>query len=158
TGESLDDELAPLTRTGSILGTPAYMAPEQQRYGAAEPRSDQFSYCASLFAGLFGVLPFGAGPRLGAAEIASIPRHSRVPQRIRRAIARGLAERPEARWPSMDALRGALERPRRGQPVQLVGAALAGAAVAGLVALGVVRSQPQHARDVEVPHGDAGDP
>ncbi|MBZ5708921.1 WD40 repeat domain-containing serine/threonine protein kinase [Nannocystis pusilla] len=149
-GESLDDELEPLTRTGSILGTPAYMAPEQQRYGAAEPRSDQFSFCVALFEGLFGLRPFGSVPRFGQVEIAPIPRNSRVPPRIRRAIARGLSEKPDARWPTMDDLLAALQPPRRfarepgagrGRTVLIAGGAAA--AAAGLVALGVSLAQPE---------------
>ncbi|HEY8375563.1 MAG TPA: protein kinase, partial [Nannocystis sp.] len=134
-----DDDLAPLTRTGSILGTPAYMAPEQQRWGAAEPRSDQFSFCVALFEALFGRRPFGTLPRPGAFEIAPIPRDSPVPARIRRAIARGLAEKPEARWPTMDDLLAALQQPERPLSTSFVAGAGVGALVVGLVAFGLFR-------------------
>ncbi|MDC0719246.1 protein kinase domain-containing protein [Nannocystis bainbridge] len=149
-GEALDDELMPLTRTGSILGTPAYMAPEQQRTGNAEPRSDQFSFCVALFEGLFGLRPFGSVPRFGQVEIAPIPRESRVPLRIRRAIFRGLSEKPDARWPGMDDLLAALQAPRRfvggpedgrARPWLLAGGVTL--AAAGLVALGVSLAQPE---------------
>ncbi|MFY0542219.1 WD40 repeat domain-containing serine/threonine protein kinase [Nannocystis pusilla] len=148
-GEALDDELMPLTRTGSILGTPAYMAPEQQRTGNAEPRSDQFSFCVALFEGLFGLRPFGSLPRFGQVEIAPIPRESRVPLRVRRAIIRGLSEKPAERWPTMEELLAALQPRRRfsesPEPVPARTWLIAGGAAAtaaGLVALGVSLAQP----------------
>src|SRR5690606_24012682 len=118
--------------------------PEQQRLGAAEARSDQFSFCVALFEGVFGLRPFAAIPRFGPVEIAPIPRDSRVPARLRRAITRGLAEAPEARWPTMDALLAALQAPRRfglgalSRTTTIVGAAVGGAVVAGLFVLAVV--------------------
>ncbi|MFZ6183456.1 protein kinase domain-containing protein [Nannocystis pusilla] len=149
-GEALDDELMPLTRTGSILGTPAYMAPEQQRTGNAEPRSDQFSFCVALFEGLFGLRPFGSLPRFGQVEIAPIPRESRVPLRVRRAIIRGLSEKPAERWPTMEELLAALQPRRRfaenPEPVPIRTWLIAGGAAAtaaGLVALGVSLAQPE---------------
>ncbi len=57
-------ELAsPLTEWGAVLGTPAYMAPEQIRGIAADARSDQFSFCVALYEALYGERPFGKGPR-----------------------------------------------------------------------------------------------
>ena len=49
---------APLTRTGAIMGTPAYMAPEQHEGRPATAQSDQFSFCVSLHEGLYGLHPF----------------------------------------------------------------------------------------------------
>src|SRR3954470_6391361 len=63
-----------LTQTGSVLGTPAYMAPEQHDGKPADALSDQFSFCVSLYESLHGRRPF---PGLNAAEIAAAVRSSR---------------------------------------------------------------------------------
>src|SRR5262249_57089051 len=50
-----------LTRPGGVVGTPGYMAPEQQR-GIADQRSDQYSFCVALFEALHGHLPSAPPP------------------------------------------------------------------------------------------------
>jgi eukaryotic-like serine/threonine-protein kinase len=107
---------SPLTQWGMILGTPAYMAPEQLRGEAADARSDQFSFCVSLYEALYGERPFaGDGPRqIGEAvargEIRGEPARTRVPGRLRAALLRGLSSDPERRYPSMEELLHELER------------------------------------------------
>ncbi len=107
--------LADASATGRVLGTPAYMAPEQHE-GRADARSDQFAFCVSLWEALHGERPFrGESPlqilraQVGQ-HIAPPPASSRVPAWIRRVLARGLAHDPAQRWPSMAALLGALDR------------------------------------------------
>ena len=93
----------PLTRTGAVVGTPAYMAPEQFRGAPIDARSDLFSFCVTLHEALYGERPF-AGDNLADLEravqtgaVRSPPDSARVPTHIQRALARGLAVRPDDR-------------------------------------------------------------
>src|SRR5438067_7288574 len=112
------------SETGTAVeGTPGYMSPEQALGAAADARADQFAYCVSLHQALTGLLPGAQGQ----------PRP--VPRAVRRILERGLDRRPEARYPSMDALLADLARARRGRT--RVWLALAGAAaMAGVAAAG----------------------
>ena len=113
---SIDDPGRGLTMTGTVLGTPAYMAPEQFRGATASDRSDQFSFCVAVYEALYGYRPFREDSfttlleELDAGRIAARPRDSDVPQRIHTVLLRGLAVDPAARWPSMRELLAALER------------------------------------------------
>ena len=105
-----------LTRTGALLGTPAYMAPELLSGVAATAASDQFSFCVALWEQLYGERPF-VGESLVelALEISkgrprTPPRGTATPRWIRRICERGMAEDPNHRWPSLDVLLRELER------------------------------------------------
>ena len=109
-------EVVPLTKTGAIMGTPAYMAPEQHMGLATDPRTDQFSFCVSLFEALYGFRPF-AGQTLGElrrnvlnGNVEPAPRYTEVPPRIRKSLLRGLLVDPAARYETMGELLAELER------------------------------------------------
>ena len=143
-----------LTATGSWVGTPAYMAPEQWNGGTIAPATDQFAFCVALWEALAGKRPYRgetiealrtavtAGPdKLGAADI---------PMRLRGVLKRGLDPDPAKRWPSMTALIAAL-RPDR-KKLYVWAAAVAGAALStSVVVLALTRGERQpaadHARD-----------
>ncbi|MCY1054088.1 serine/threonine-protein kinase [Nannocystis sp. SCPEA4] len=125
-----------VTRTGALIGTPAYMSPEQHLGRPADALSDQFSFCVALWQALYGVRPF-TGTRLSAlafqimkGKVEAPPAGAQVPKWLRKIVARGLALDPEDRHPSMRALLDALARER--------GLGRRGAwALAGLAGLGL---------------------
>jgi tetratricopeptide (TPR) repeat protein len=118
-----------LTLDGTVMGTPAYMAPEQLRGHADDPRVDQFSYCVAIYEALGGLRPFSARSldelheQMQRRELAR-PSDG-ISRRAWRVVARGLAFDPEDRWPSMDALLQRLEsagHPRRHGRIAIVAA------------------------------------
>jgi eukaryotic-like serine/threonine-protein kinase len=104
----------PSTRAG--VGTPRYMSPEQFHGLPVDARSDQFSFCVALYEALFAELPF-EGNSSAEIQLSKFegkfrppPPNSRVPQRIRLALLRGLSPDPDRRFPSLDALLAVLRR------------------------------------------------
>ena len=106
-----------VTRAGALVGTPAYMSPEQFSGREVDVRSDIFAYCVTLYEALYGERPF-AGESLVAlaasvlaGQISPPPRSGRsVPRWLRRVYARGLDVEPEQRFASMTELLAAIER------------------------------------------------
>jgi tetratricopeptide (TPR) repeat protein len=129
-----------LTGTAGLVGTPAYMAPEQLACEATDTRTDQFSFCVALYQGLTGTRPFvGTTPQALLAAIhegrKDTTREAQIPSWIRPILARGLRVNPDDRFASMAELLTALERdPALVRRRWLIGlatvAAVAGVAVA----------------------------
>jgi len=105
----------PLTETGTVMGTPAYMPPEQFMGGKVDARSDQFSFCVAFWEGLYGKRPFSGGSptelfsAVVRGEVGDISR-SEVPVGVRNALLRGLSTEPDDRWPELPALLEEIER------------------------------------------------
>src|SRR3954470_18376849 len=60
--------MSPLTRTGAVLGTPMFMAPEQHLGERADDRSDQFSFSVALYRALYGDWPFAGKTAVALAD------------------------------------------------------------------------------------------
>ncbi|MDB4969566.1 MAG: serine/threonine kinase family protein [Myxococcales bacterium] len=136
-----------VTRTGALLGTPTYMSPEQFLGMPTEAKSDQFSFSVAVYRALYGERPF-AGDDLSSicdevtsGRLKAPPKDSRVPAWVREVVLRGLATKPEQRWPSMAVLLAALSH----DPVRVRRRwMLRGGAVAVLAVLGLGYSALQH--------------
>jgi tetratricopeptide (TPR) repeat protein/tRNA A-37 threonylcarbamoyl transferase component Bud32 len=142
TSRALDTEV---TRAGALIGTPAYMAPEQLEGRSTDERSDQFSFCIALWEALHGERPFpGESPlALWQAMRDDAIRQPTTPgirSTVQRALLRGLASSPDRRFPNMAALLATLEHD---PAVVRRRAALAGTAIAALaLAIWSVATRP----------------
>jgi hypothetical protein len=135
------EALAKLTLTGSIMGTPGYMAPEQYTNNLAlDARADIFAFCATLYRALYGERPFGGEGLKHIAyltlqgEVSKAPKGSKVPSWLRKVVLSGLARDRDARPGSMEEL---LARLRAGAAKQRRRrfAAVGALGVAGVCAL-----------------------
>ena len=138
-----------VTRDGALVGTPAYMAPEQYDGGPVDHRADQFALCVALWEALYGERPFAGHSWRELAEstksgkVVAPPerRERRVPPRLHGALRRGLQPDPDARWPSMHALIDALAPASRHRDRRLVALGAIGVAAAGVAAVAVVTTR-----------------
>src|SRR5262249_18522533 len=126
-----------LTQPGRLRGTPAYMAPEQLMGERVDEKADQYSFCAALFQGLYGVVPFKADnfgalvEQIQLRKVNGVPKSNSVPSSVHRALLRGLSPNPADRFSSMEALLEKLEQQRAVLPAVLVATLVVGALVVG---------------------------
>ena len=157
------------TRPGLILGTIAYMSPEQASGEPLDARSDIFSFGVVLYEMLSGKRPFGGRTDLEVLKTIihgeSPPLNEEVPEAYRNVVMKALQKSPAERYQSMremvvDLRRGqrsqaspALQPVQRSSKIQLkVGAGLLAAAAIALFSVGVhrwLRPLPQPAQEQE---------
>ena len=134
--ESITDG-TPLTRTGALIGTPAYMAPEQFAGEPASPRTDQYAFGTTLFESLYDQRPRRSTSVASliegeAVEPGATTERGQVPGVLREVLRRTLAVSPAERFDTMREVVGALRPERSGRRRWLVGGvAVLGALLAG---------------------------
>ncbi len=109
-----------LTATGAMVGTPAYMAPEQVRGEDVDHRADIYSLGVILYELLHGEPPFtGPMPSVLHAQVFTPPRPSTaIPPHIMVLIEKALAKAPDQRFQSCDEFAGALMQAVRPEAVR----------------------------------------
>jgi tetratricopeptide (TPR) repeat protein len=137
-----------ITRTGTAVGTPRYMAPEQFQGREVDAHSDQFGFAVSAWEVLYGTPPF---PGATASEIEQAiargsidpPAQVEVPAAVERVLRRALACAPSDRFRAMDDLLRELGAAMHGRSRW---AMVALACVTTLAAVGLVLRPTEHTR------------
>jgi|GEM_PF-1208399 len=138
-----------LTRTGAVLGTPAYMAPEQFAGDSVGPAADQFSFAVALWEALVGARPFrGATIDELRTAVGKPPAEAgKLPRPLRAIVLRALARTPSQRWRDLDSMLDAIDRTEKKSRWLAIGAASV-AVGAGLLVLASGRNHATTTRPV----------
>lgn len=113
-----------LTRSGSVVGTPLYMSPEQARGGIVDRRSDIYSFGCVMYFTLTGVPPF-----LGKTVIDTITMHLntpppemdptlRIPSDLKQIVLEALEKSPSDRYQSVEEIAVDLSKLARGVSIE----------------------------------------
>jgi serine/threonine-protein kinase len=112
--------LTPVTREGFIIGTCAYMSPEQAQGKTVDARSDIFSFGAVLYEMATGRRAFAGDNNITtlSAVLRDEPKSlleisPNIPTALERLIYRCLRKEPGERWQSMEEVRAALAALKR---------------------------------------------
>lgn len=115
-----------LTKTGMIMGTPSYMAPEQARGQAVDHRADVYAVGAVLYYALTGHKPFDSEDPTSTLTLV-LTRDpvrlrtlaSAIPEGMELVVQRAMAKDPADRYASMDELAAALRSLDRGDATSI---------------------------------------
>jgi WD40 repeat protein len=120
------DTLERLTHDGAIMGTPAYMAPEQAagQQGEAQPAGDQYSLGVVLYELLCGQVPFEGPPQIvlfnAINQEPPAPRSVKpqIPADLETVCLKAMAKRPQDRYADCQELANDLRRWLEGEPIR----------------------------------------
>ncbi len=113
-----ESDVARITRTGTVCGSPTYMSPEQCTSSKVDHRSDIYSLGVVIYETLTGEVPFQSDElvRVMAMHLSDPPKplnsvrdDLRFPDMLEEVVYRALAKNPDQRYQSMDEFAEALE-------------------------------------------------
>jgi tetratricopeptide (TPR) repeat protein/predicted Ser/Thr protein kinase len=108
-----------LTRTGTVFGTPHYMAPEQVQGSDCGPAADVWALGVLLYEVLEGRRPFEAATALAVYDRIVREDAPPLPGDLGAILAKALAKAPRERYPDAGAFAEDLARARKGEPVSV---------------------------------------
>jgi serine/threonine protein kinase len=127
------------TATNAIVGTPAYLAPEQLTGGTLDARVDQFAWAVMAWELLAGVRPFPAIPIVRLDAIVAGPKpHPSLAKPLAAALAKAMAAAPRDRFGSMRELMEAVKPASHKRGHALTFAVIGGVAVVAVAATIIV--------------------